>query len=485
MSVLEGLQPSSVLYFFEEICRIPHISYHEKALSDYCVKFAKDRNLFCQQDEMGNVLIVAEATPGYEQEEPVILQGHLDMVGEKDADCPIDMEKESIKIKVEGDYICAEGTTLGGDDGIAVAYGLALLDAKDIPHPRLEVVLTVSEEVGLLGATAMDLSACKGRRLINVDSEVEGVFTVGCAGGVRALCSIPVARERKNGVRCELVLEGLKGGHSGTEIDKGRANANVLMGRVLHLLWEQTGFGLLELQGGSKDNVICKGCTAAILLDQAKLGLLDKTVEVFQGRMEAEYGTADPDIRLKVKVGGAAEGMALVEASLKKVTAILKLAPNGVQAMSMDLPGLVETSVNIGVIKLKEETMEVRCSVRSSVASAKEEIVSKLTVLMELLGGTVELGGDYPAWPYARNSKLRDLCVEVYRKQYGKEPRVETIHAGLECGILSGKIPGLDCVSIGPDMQDIHSPREKLSIRSVERVWEFLKAVLAAKQHIL
>lgn len=484
MRVLEGLQPETVMYFFEEICRIPHISYHEKALSDYCVSFARERNLLYQQDEMGNVVIVAEATPGYEREEPVILQGHLDMVGEKNADCPIDMEKEHIQIKAEGDYICAEGTTLGGDDGIAVAYCLALLDADDIPHPRLEVVLTVSEEVGLLGASAVDLSLCRGHRLINIDSEVEGVFTVGCAGGVRVCSKIPVIREKKNGICCELVLKGLKGGHSGTEIDKGRANANVLMGRVLKLLYEQTEFGLLKMEGGSKDNVICNGCKAKILLEQEKLGLLDKVMEIFQSQMTAEYGTADPDIRLEVQTREAAEGMVLEEDSLKKVIAVLKLAPNGVQAMSMDLPGLVETSVNMGVMKLQEDILEVHCSVRSSVASAKEEMAGKLTVLAELLGGKVELGGDYPAWPYARNSELRDLCVDIYRQQYGKEPRVETIHAGLECGIFSNKIPGLDCVSIGPDMEDIHSPREKLSISSVERVWEFLKAVLAQKHHL-
>lgn len=270
MRVLEGLEPVSVFYFFEEICKIPHISYHEQALSDYCVAFAKERKLFYQQDELGNVLIIKEATSGYEKEPAMILQGHLDMVGEKVPGCELDLEKDPIRIRVDGDYICAEGTTLGGDDGIAVAYALAVLDAKDIPHPRLEVVLTVSEEVGLLGATGMDLSLCQGKRLINVDSEVEGVLTAGCAGGVRVNSQIPVSRETKKGLVCELFLEGLKGGHSGMEIDKGRANANVLLGRFLLLLKEKMSYGLLEMKGGAKENVIPKDGGAVLLVEDRK-----------------------------------------------------------------------------------------------------------------------------------------------------------------------------------------------------------------------
>lgn len=481
MSVLEGLQPASVFHFFEEICGIPHISYHEQALSDYCVAFAKERNLFYQQDKMGNVVIIKEATPGYEKEPAIIFQGHLDMVGEWDKDCSIDMTKEPIQIKVEGDYICAKGTTLGGDDGIAVAYGLALLDAKDIPHPRLEVVLTVSEEVGLLGAATVDLSECQGRRLINVDSEEEGVFTVGCAGGVRAKCDIPVVREKKTGVCCRLALEGLKGGHSGTEIHKGRGNANVLMGRFLVMLKEKANYSLASLKGGAKENVIPGGSYATILMKQDDLEVMAEVAKDFQEQMEAEYGTADPDMRITGMIVGEEEREVLDEASLEKVLTALTLAPNGVQAMSMDLPGLVETSSNMGVIKLHEDTMSVHCSIRSSVVSAKNQMVKKLELLTKMLGGTVDLAGDYPSWPYARNSKLRDLCVEVYKQQYGKKPRVETIHAGLECGILSSKVPGLDCISIGPDMMDIHSPKEKLSISSTARVWEFLKAALATK----
>lgn len=482
MRVLERLEPVSVFYFFEEICGIPHISYHEKALSDYCAAFAKERNLFYQQDELGNVLIIKDATPGYEKEPAMILQGHLDMVGEKVPGCNIDLEKESIHIKVEGDYICAEGTTLGGDDGIAVAYALAILDAKDIPHPRLEVVLTVSEEVGLLGATGMDLSRCQGKRLINVDSEVEGVLTAGCAGGVRVNSLIPVNREIKSGLTCELFLEGLKGGHSGMEIDKGRANANVLLGRFLLLLREETSYGLLDLKGGAKENVIPKDGSAVLLLEESKVDLLKKTMETFQSQMEAEYGTADPDIKLNLAIKEPKEAAVLDEKSLDTVLKVLNLAPNGVQAMSMDLPGMVETSLNLGVLELTEAQLILRFSVRSSVATAKEQLVKKLELLTDVFGGEITLAGDYPSWPYARESRLRELAVKIFKEQYERELKIEVIHAGLECGILSSKIPGLDCISIGPDMVDIHTPKEKLSISSAARTWKYLLALLAAKE---
>lgn len=481
MRVLEGLQPEEVLYYFEEICRIPHISYHEQALSDYCVKFASDRGLFYQQDEMGNVLIIKEATAGYEDVAPVMIQGHLDMVGDKVPECPIDLEKEPIQIKVEGDNICAEGTTLGGDDGIAVAYALAILDAKDIPHPRLEVILTVSEEVGLLGANGMDLSLCQGRRLINIDSEEEGILTAGCAGGIRVQSQIPLQREAVKGIECKAAFEGLRGGHSGMEIDKGRANAIVLLGRFLQLLNEKMSCHLADLNGGVKDNVIPKDAGAVFFIAKEQLATLQEVLKVFQTQLKAEYGVTEPDGRLNLVVGEEKEARAISAASLEKVLTALNCMPNGVQAMSMDLPGLVETSLNMGTAVMTEEMLDLGFSVRSSVSSAKEQTVRKVELLTRTLGGSVEKAGEYPAWPYARNSEFRNLCVKVFKELYGREPKINVIHAGLECGILSSKIEGLDCISMGPDMIDIHSPKERLSISSVERVWNYLKALLAVK----
>ena len=481
MRVLQGLEPTSVFGFFEEICNIPHISYHEKGLSDYCVKFAKERDLYYEQDKLGNVIIIGEATPGYEDAEPVMIQGHLDMVGDKVPTCPIDMETEPIKVMIDGGFLTADGTTLGGDDGIAVAYGLALLDAKDIPHPRLELVLTVSEEVGLLGATDIDLSCCQAKRLINIDSEEEGVFTAGCAGGLRADCVIPAETEVKSGVICEIKTQGFLGGHSGIEINKGRANGNTMMGRFLMFLEDKVAFDIVSIMGGVKDNVIPKNVVAKLLVNEADIDTIKNALSEFNQYIKIEFAVADPEIALVLEVQEEAEFKVLSACSKDKAITALNLMPNGVQTMSMDLPDLVETSLNMGVIKIDHEQISLCFSVRSSLESAKGFIARKLKQLTESLGGTTSYRGEYPGWPYARDSKLRDLCVKVYKEQYGKEPKIEVIHAGLECGILSSKVEGLDCISIGPDMFDVHTPDEKISISSIARVWEFLKAVLAEK----
>lgn len=481
MKALQGLEPASVFGFFEEICNIPHVSYHEKELSDYCVNFAKERGLYYEQDKLGNVIIIGEATPGYEDVEPVMIQGHLDMVGDKVPTCTIDMEKEPIQLMVEGDYLTADGTTLGGDDGIAVAYGLALLDAKDIPRPRLELVLTVSEEVGLLGATDIDLSCCKAKRLINIDSEEEGVFTAGCAGGLRSDCVIPVETELKSGIVCEIKTQGFLGGHSGIEINKGRANGNTMMGRFLMFLKDKVAFDIVSIVGGVKDNVIPKNVTAKLLVAEKDLDTVIAALFEFNRYLDTEFVVADPDIELDLHVSGEAECIVLSACSKERAITALNLMPNGVQTMSMDLPDLVETSLNMGVVKIDETEISLCFSVRSSLESAKQFIARKLKQLTETLGGTTSYRGEYPGWPYARNSKLRDLCVKVYKEQYGKEPKIEVIHAGLECGILSSKVEGLDCISIGPDMFDVHTPDEKISIGSIARVWEFIKAVLAEK----
>lgn len=484
MKVLKGYEPASVLGFFEEICNIPHISYHEKALSDYCVTFAKERNLYYEQDALGNVIIVGEATPGYEKVEPIIIQGHLDMVGDKVPECELDLEKESIRILVDGDFITADGTTLGGDDGIAIAYGLALLDATDIPHPRLELVLTVCEEVGLEGATAIDLSCCQAKRLLNIDSEDEGVFTVGCAGGVRAECWIPLETTIQTGTVCEITTSGFLGGHSGIEIDKGRANANVMLGRFFLFLKEKMSFGIVDMTGGVKDNVIPKNAKATFVVVQEDVEVVKSAVTEFNEIIAAGFGAADPDVALVLRVEAEAhqtEHKVLSETSKEKVITALNIMPNGVQVMSQDLPGLVETSLNLGVLKVDANELQLCFSVRSSIATEKDYLTAKLQQLTATLGGTISYHGDYPGWAYARDSKLRDLCVRVYERQYGTTPKIEVIHAGLECGILASKIEGLDCISIGPNMANVHTPDEVISISSIERVWEFIKAILAEK----
>lgn len=481
MRVLENLAPKKVFYYFEEISKIPHISFHEQELSDYCVAFAKEHNLEHYQDEMGNVVIIKEATEGYENVEPIIIQGHLDMVGDKTDDCTLDMEKEAITLLVEGDYVTADSTTLGGDDGIAVAYALAFLDSEDIEHPRLEVVLTVSEEVGLLGADGIDLSMCKGRRLINIDSEEEGVITAGCAGGVRTYSHIPVGREEKTGMVYELMITGLLGGHSGININDGRANANLLMGRFLMRLQEEMEVTLCGAGGGAKDNVIAKSATATVIIAEDKEEVFIAQSQIFASSIVQEYGVTDPNFELIARPLGTKKVMALDDISNDRVITALAVMPNGVQSMSADVKGLVETSLNMGVMELKEDEFLLDFAIRSSVTSAKQMLVDKVTRIVRTLDGTTELQGDYPSWPYERESDFRDLCVDIYEEMYGKKPVIDIIHAGLECGLLSGKLEGLQCISIGPDMMDVHTPNEKISISSVARVWAYLVKILAAK----
>lgn len=484
MHILQDLEPAKVFSYFEKICSIPHTSFHEKKLSDYCVNFAKEHDLYYEQDEMGNVLIVADATPGYEDVPAVMLQGHLDMVGDKTAKCTLDLEKDGLHLYIDGDYIRAKGTTLGADDGIAVAYALTILDDSSIPHPRLEVVLTVCEEVGLLGATAMDLSSCKAKRLINVDSEVEGILTAGCAGGIRVCSELPVTRITRSGIVTNFTLEGLIGGHSGMEIDKGRANANMLLGRFLLQLNHRVDYDLISISGGAKENVIPKTGSLSLLIKESDIKTTYEVMNEFTAQMSAEYGTADPGIHLIMKQMNDApvERSVIDKDSLQRIITALNTMPNGVQAMSMDLPGLVETSLNLGVIALSEDTFTMRFSIRSSVPSAKQYITSKVTYLTQMLNGWVTFSGEYPAWPYERESQFRDICVSLYKKQYGKEPKIELMHAGLECGIIADKLPGIDCISFGPNLIDIHTPNEHMSISSVARVWEFLKAILAYQE---
>ena len=475
MSVLEHLEPRSVFRFFEEMCAIPHGSRNTKAISDWCVAFAKERGLEYHQDESNNVIIIKEATPGYEAARPVILQGHLDMVCEKEAGCGKDMSREGLDLAVEGDYVYAKGTTLGGDDGIAVAMALAILDARDIPHPRLEAVFTVDEEIGLLGATAMDVTPLKGRTMLNLDSEAEGIFTVSCAGGNTTACILPVTRSPFDGSAVTVKVEGLTGGHSGAEIDKGRANANMLLVRVLRAMARETQLRVVSVSGGLKDNAIPVAA-------QAQLVVCDPAAaEKAAGEMEAvfqnEYRTTDAALTVTVETS-AAGAVPMDQASTGKVLCLLSCLPNGIQAMSAEIPGLVQTSLNLGILVTEGDEVRASFSVRSSVDSQKQMLKDRLACLTEQLGGHVEFSGEYTGWQYQEHSPLRDLMVEVFTEQYGKPPKVEAIHAGLECGLFAGKLPGLDCVSIGPDLLEIHTPREKMSVSSVQRVWAFLLEVL-------
>ena len=473
---LAGLEPACVFRFFEEICAIPHGSRNTKAISDYLVRFAQDRGLRFRQDEWNNVVIFQPGTPGYEDHPPVILQGHMDMVCEKEPDCPIDFEHDGLDLTHDGTDIFARGTTLGGDDGVAVAYALALLDAKDIPHPPLEVIITVDEEIGMPGAAAMDLSDLRGRTMVNLDSEDEGILTVSCAGGATASIDLPLNRRPVYGPCVEILVDGLQGGHSGVEIHKNRANANKVMGELLVRIQEKLPVCIVSLAGGAKDNAIPRSCRVNLVAMGLELSVLQELADELQAETKSQYD--DPDLTITLREVEALGGMAMSTDDSKKAAALLQAVPNGVQAMSSDIEGLVQTSLNLGIAQVEGERLHLTFSVRSSVNEEKEALLQKLRDIAGEFGGSYSQMGEYPAWEYRKDSPLREQMVEIYREMFGTEPQVVAIHAGLECGLLGDKLPGLDCVSYGPQMQDIHTSREKLNIASTARMWQYLLEIL-------
>ena len=474
---LFGLEPASVFGYFEEICSIPHGSRNTKAISDYLVGFAAERGLNYIQDDANNVILFGKGTCGMENHAPVILQGHMDMVCEQDADCPINMAAEGLDVTHDDRFVFANGTTLGGDDGIALAYALALLADDSIPHPPLEVIITVDEEIGMLGADVIDLSALKGKTLINLDSEDEGIFTVSCAGGATATISLPAERRAVYGPCIRLSVDGLQGGHSGAEIHKNRANANKIMGQFMSRIQNLMPLCLTSLTGGSKDNAIPRTCQATLVAMGIRLERINDIAEALQAEVRETYD--EPEAVVQAFDVDALGGNSLTTEATAKVIGLLCAAPNGVQAMSGDMPGLVQTSLNLGIAKLGERFCAT-FSVRSSVNQEKQELLDQLSTLAYFYEGAYSQMGEYPAWEFRKDSVLRDTMVKIYTEMFGKEPEVLAIHAGLECGLLGEKIPELDCVSIGPQMHDIHTSREKLEIASTERTWNFLLEVLKA-----
>ena len=499
MGVLENLEPKNVFHYFEDICRIPHGSGNIRQISDFLKQFAHERGLECIQDELCNIIIIKEATEGYEQQEPYILQGHMDMVAVSEPDCDIDMTKDPLRLFIENNRICAEGTSLGGDDGIAIAYVLALLDAQDISHPRLEIVLTVDEEIGMEGAKEINLSMLKGKRLINLDQEEEGVIITSCAGGARVDVTIPMRREtvvETNVQKFAIKVTGLQGGHSGVEINKGRGNANCLLGRILKGLSDQFDVRIASIQGGQADNAIPREAEVLILVDITQTETVSAFIKEEEANIRQELGDKDAGFTVVFEAlndqdaandhvidsNGQQDGIKCFDAaSSKQALDCLCKLPNGVIAMSPELEDLVQTSLNLGVVTLKQDELQLSYAVRSSVDEDKEKLCRQMTDVAVRSGARAEVRNTYPGWAYRKDSPLRDITTAVYEKMYGKKPVLKAIHAGLECGMLAAKIPGLDCVSIGPDMSDVHTAEESLDIASVQRTWEYLKNVLAYK----
>ena len=467
MKKLTHLRPVRVFHYFEEIAAIPHGSGNTAAMSAYCVAFAKSHGLSVTQDAIGNVIIRKPATKGYEGHPTVILQGHLDMVCEKAPESDHDFENDGLDLSVNGDWLFANDTTLGGDDGIAVAIALAILESDDLPHPPLEVLFTVDEEIGLLGAAELDGSALDGRLLINIDSEDEGVLTVSCAGGVHADVTLPFTYEYNAWNTYKVTVDGLRGGHSGVEIDKGRLNANVVLGQFLNSL---ETYRIVRIEGGQKDNAIPRKaiCVLTATKDITSLG------ETFADKLRTEN---DPDLTVTVE-HAVAENYMMTEESTKRIVEFLTTAPNGIISMSKEIDGLVQTSLNLGILNTQGNAVKAGFGLRSSVNAEKQALLERVVQTATMCGGTCDSSGDYPAWEYQKNSHLRDTMCAVWEQLYGTRAKVIAIHAGLECGFLCEKLAGLDAVSIGPDMRDIHTCGERLSISSVERVYRYVCEIL-------
>ena len=475
---LEELEPKEVLREFYGLCGIPHGSGNIRKISDYLMKWAAEHGIRAVQEPCGNVIMYVPGTPGYEKHETVVLQGHMDMVAVKDPGIAKDMEKEGLDLLSDGNYLYANGTSLGGDDGIAIAYALAVFADPSIPHPPLELLATVNEETGMDGAMAFDASLISGRTLLNIDSEDEGIFLTGCAGGTTVKLMFPAERETEAAFTgLEVRLFGLAGGHSGTEIDKGRKNAVLELATLLRAAREQTPFRLAEINGGEKDNAIPAEARALLAVSQGTEEAVIESVQDVFDLFAGELHAAEPGMRLML-TKLPSERVPLTDADTNRALEFLSVLPFGVSKMSDELPGIVETSNNVGICRTEDSCLTVQLSVRSMKETEKIAFCGELSSLADRFGAEMTRNSDYPGWSYRPDSPLRDKMVKVYTEFTGQPPVLTAIHAGLECGLLLEKLPDLDCVSFGPDILDIHTTKERLDLASTGRVWEFLKRLL-------
>lgn len=494
---LNELSPSEVFSYFEKICSIPHGSGNTGMIADYCLEFAKLHGLKARKDAADNVVIFKAGSSGYEDCEPVILQGHLDMVCEKEPDCDIDMSVQSIKACTDGKMVWADGTTLGADDGIAVAFILAVLASDTIAHPPIQAVLTSDEEIGMLGARDLDTSDLTAKRLINIDSESEGILYVSCAGGVRAECDIPVVYEDAvgwvsggeqddnasdaagNGQVCfEVKISGLAGGHSGVEIHKQHTNAIRLLASLLSHASYAADFRLVSLLGGGKENAIPKEAKAVVSVRSCDATTFEQSIKESADVWMQEISSTEPHAKIEVGKADAAADKVLNFHSTENVIYALGLSPDGVYRMSQEINGMVQTSLNLGTAYLEDDKLVYKYLIRSNTAAGKKLLLERVNTFVKHLSGNVVTMSDYPAWEYKSDSQLRKICVESFTKVYGHEPEVTSIHAGLECGILAGKMPGVDMISFGPTLESVHTPDECMDVASVERTWEYLMEIL-------
>lgn len=465
--VVESRVADKMFYYFEEIARIPHGSENEEAIADYIVAFAKERGLDCYRDVANNVLVRKGGTAGRENEPILALQGHTDMVCEKNPDVAHCFETDPLKLVVENGYLRASGTTLGADDGVAVAIMLAILDGEAESHPPLECLFTSGEEIGMIGAGQFDFSKLTAKRLINLDSECESVVTAGCAGGIRSEITLAGKQTANESLCLTLTLSGLHGGHSGEDISKGRANANRLMARILLRFLEDVSFRLVRISGGSKDNAIPRDCEATFAI--ADVAGAEERIAAICGEIASELSSEDKNFAFAVKESSA--GQAFDHDFSERLVALMNYCDNGVYAMSTDITGLVEWSGNMGVVETGENGGRLVFLTRSSTESRIDESIARIEGIARLFGGTASHHGRYPGWRYCPVSPLRDKYIEVCKRLHGLDVVTTVIHAGLECGLIYKKCPEMDLISIGPDIKDIHSPAERIGIAGAERFW--------------
>lgn len=539
MRVWENVQPREVFRYFEELCAIPHGSGNTAAVSAWLAGFARERNLKYRQEPCGNVIIWKDASPGCEAAPVVMLQGHMDMVAVKTAECDLDLRTQGLRpaLSEDGQWVYAEGTSLGADDGIAIAYALAILADDTLVHPPLEAVFTVDEEVGLIGASLLDASDLHSRFLLNLDSEEDGIFLTSCAGGGTFVCLAPAEREEKTGILYEWRVQGLLGGHSGSDIDKDRLNANLLFGRFLAQVVRPCGVSVGAFTGGEKENAIPNSCRALLLLApgapedgaletsvltdapaaagrtrDADLvsaagekdasgqrtsgkstaqtavpeGALTRAAEflhralAFADTVCAEYRTSEPELRIELVRIGEGRRTVLTQEALSRLSLLLAAFPAGIQRRMPDIPDMVQTSLSLGILQWEETEPEIRFvfCLRSSSESEKNWLICRMEEIAQGAGCRSVLLGVYSAWEYRQQSRLREMIMEAYREVSGEEPVFTGIHAGVECGIFCEKLPGIDCISYGPEIRDIHTYRERMQIASVKKTYALTCRVL-------
>ena len=473
---MTNLKPERVFYYFKQISDVPRGSGNCDGIAHFCKNLAANHNLKYVKDEANTVIIFKDGTAGFENSEPVILQGHTDMVCQKTENATTDFINRGIELFVDGDFLKAKETTLGADNGIAVAMILAILESDNIPHPPIEAVFTSDEEIGLIGAGKLDMGILKAKKMINLDSEEDDTVTVSCAGGCHFLAKTSVEYHEKNGTKITVTLKGLKGGHSGVEINNNRVNADTLAGRFLNHIKHAIDFDIININGGDKDNAIPNKCVIELCV--CDVDLFIKNAEEYLNVIKAEISDRESGFTFTFDMGENASYKVLSDEIKNKLIFALTCVPNGVLEMSADIQGLVQTSLNLGVLKIENDILSLHFGLRSNKKSGLLFLVEKLQSFFDSVNWETETNGHYPPWEYKEDSQLREIYKEVYNNYFGKEPKVEAIHAGLECGVFADAIDGIDCISIGPALFDVHTVNEKLSISSTENVFNILLKIL-------